>query len=112
MPFLPCEVRPFDDTNEGSLGASPVDNPREYCTRLLVPLTDGPYDCRWDDAFYVTDIGTRWASLGSVGPTTAGFLIRTQDGGGEPGPVAGETFLGDVPSPPPFDNGDCVFNDR
>ncbi len=112
VPLLPCEVRPFDDTNEGSFGASIGDLSREYCTQLFVPLTDGPYDCRWDDAFYVTDIGTRWASAGTPAPTTAGFLVRVQDGDGDPGSVAGNTYLSDVPVPPPFPGGDYLFSGR
>jgi len=112
VPFLPCEVRPFDDTNEGYLGASISDIPREYCTRLFVPLTDGPYDCRWDGAFYVTDIGARWASSAPTSPTSASFLIRTDDGNGDPGSLAGESFLSDVSPPSSFPDGDYVFNDR
>jgi len=92
VPLVPCEVRPFDDTNEGSFGASFADAPREYCS--------------------LTDIGTRWSSQGPVAPATAGFLVRTQDGGGEPGPVAGNSFLSDVPSPPSFPEGDDLFSGR
>jgi len=112
VPLVPCEVRPFDDTNEGSFGASLFDAPREYCSRLLVPLTDGPYDCRWGGAFYVTDIGTRWSSQGPVAPATAGFLVRTPDDSDEPGAVAGNLFLSDVPSPPSFPDGDDLFSGR
>jgi len=108
----PCLVRPFDDTNEGSFGASFMDAPREYCSQLFVPLTDGPYDCRWGGAFYVTDIGTRWSSTGPVAPTTAGFLVRTPHDSDGPGPAAGNLFLSDVPSPASFPDGDDVFNGR